>query len=56
MAQKPSWMQNTKMREYFSTLPKAVQENIMQSGADFNSDEEMKNCAENITRSMNSGN
>ena len=56
MAEKPSWMQNQKIMEYFNTLPKAVQENIIQSGAGFNSDEEMKKCAENITGSAGSGN
>ncbi|MBP1578203.1 MAG: hypothetical protein J6C75_06945 [Oscillospiraceae bacterium] len=56
MAEKPSWMQNAKMLECFNSLPKAIQENIMQSGADFNSDEEMKKCAENITRSIGGSN
>ncbi len=49
LANPPSWKQNTKISEYFNSLPKAVQENIIQSGADFNSDEEMKTCVENIT-------
>lgn len=54
MASQPSWKQNEKIRECFDSLPKAIQENIMQSGADFNSAEEMKNCAESITNASNS--
>lgn len=49
MARQPSWMNNTKIKEYFDSLPKSVQENIIQSGAEFNSDEEMKSCVNSIT-------
>lgn len=51
MASSHSWIQNTKIAEYFNSLPKAVQENIIQSGADFNSDSEMKACVESLTAS-----
>ena len=43
-----TWKQNSKIRECFDSLPKSIQETIMQSGADFNSAEELKNCAQNF--------
>lgn len=49
MDNKPSWLQNEKIKERFDSLPKAVQENIMQASLSFNSAEELQICAENIS-------
>jgi len=35
---------------YFRTLPKYVQETIMQSSIQFHSEEELRTCAENLMR------
>lgn len=48
MDNKPSWMRNQKMKEYFDGLPAFVQENIMQTSTPFSSLEEIEQCANNI--------
>lgn len=36
---------------YFRTLPKNVQESIMQSGVVFHTEQDMRRCAEHFTQS-----
>ncbi len=49
MKNEPAWLQNTKIRECFDSLPKATQETILQSTSGFNSAEELMKFAENYT-------
>ena len=36
------------LQEYFNTLPKAVQEHLVQSGAPVSTVEQLKQCVENL--------
>lgn len=39
---------NNDLGRYFRTLPKNVQENIMQSGVVFHTEQDMRRCAEHF--------
>ena len=45
--------QNPEMKQYFSTLPKFVQESIKQSGVPLNSKAEMQQFADNLLKNNN---
>jgi hypothetical protein len=41
--------QGSKLQKYFDTLPKAVQEHLVQSGAPVTTVEQLKACVEQLT-------
>ncbi len=45
MPNQPKAMQDPCMKQYFDTLPAAVQETILQSGVEIHSLEQLKACA-----------
>jgi|GEM_PF-4308710 len=51
MENQPAWLQNSKIRECFDSLPKMTQEAIMQSTNGFNSAEELMKFSENFNGS-----
>lgn len=48
MANQPKPTQDPAMKQYFDTLPAGVQEMILQSGAEVNSLDQLKQCAEHL--------
>ena len=43
---------NPELRDYFSTLPPMIQESILQSGAPFQTREELEKAVKKITGSL----
>lgn len=48
MPNQPKPMQDPAMKQYFDTLPKNVQETIVQSGVEVSSLEQLKQCAQHF--------
>ena len=48
MSQKPQGMANHEMSSYFNSLPAFVQENIMQTSVEFQSMQELRDCAQKL--------
>ena len=46
--------EQNQMQQYFNQLPSYIQENIEQSGIKIQSMEQLKNCAENLTKFQSS--
>lgn len=45
-----NYPEQNQMQQYFNQLPSYIQENIEQSGIEIQSMEQLKNCAENLTK------
>lgn len=44
------WIDDPEMKRYFDRLPAAIQENLMQSAAEFSNIQELRACVQELQR------